>query len=196
VVSVAISNAVGPGEPSRLILHPRFPNRDNNTDYFARVASAPAELVRMGKLPDHAEETRSHVAIWLSEAERARGSRERSLEEPLAALTRKLGTKLRQTRQGAALRLMIVRSWIAGEWDRAPAAAVSTLRHRLFDVHKNVAGLLVVTRERLPAIHRIRYRMIAVVPETPLPEVVRLVTQLQHDEERLKVPPLASAESY
>jgi hypothetical protein len=194
ILSIALSEAVGAGMDSKLVLHSEFPYRDADSDYFARIAAHPATMVRPGKMPRHAAETRSHVVIWSSPSERARRSDVRSLDEPLDALTRKLGQKLRQTRRGDATRLLIVRTWMAREWARAPQAGVAALRQRLFEVHHNVAGLLLVVREPVSEFRK-HYRIVPILPESPAPEIAALVRRLVDNEEHFRVPMMSSGGS-
>jgi hypothetical protein len=66
--------------------------------------------------------------------------------------------KLRQTkRDDATGRLLVVRSWIAHEFERADAEAVGGFKRRLVEQHARVAGVLVVGRTWAAGAWRHRY---------------------------------------
>ena len=189
-VSVAPTRWVGPGVYSCFVTHGRF-NAAGEPDMFSRVAYGDREqLFSILGVPPTGE-TGSHVGIWYDQETRVRRSIKKPLGPELNRLATKTERKLGQTRRAdAPARLLIVRTWIAREFDRAEPDAIRALGRRLIDQHERVAGVLIVARRWDSAATRHRYLI------HPVAGVGRpgadICESLQKQESQLLAPPAPS----
>lgn len=146
LVSIAPTEWVGAGEDSRLVTHHHF-DAVGQADQFARVSyvDRTEAFAILGAPP--VGETGSCVAVWVDAATRAERSMAKPLGPELERLSVKTERKLRQTRrEDDPNRLLVVRSWIAHQFQRASATEIDWVRRRLVDGHERVVGVLIVGR--------------------------------------------------
>ncbi len=191
-ISVAERVSVGAGQSSVGRHHPSFPDMGNKEPRtFGRVGYGPAELKgpmtadAVGGYP-----TADHVAIWLSDADEEAHSLDREMDKPVREVLVKLERKLNQTKVDASTkRLLIVSTWMTGQFQRVSKETIAVSRDRLFKKHTGVAGLIFVMRGAPVTYPRRSYLIVPILPDDDasftlfVAEVVRL-------EQKMAIPPL------
>jgi hypothetical protein len=166
-VSVTQAVKTKPGTPPVLARPKAFPHQGDDWRFYLRSMVARQDQLRGVAAEDPSGVGGSHVGIWYPDAAPRGPLAERELTQPLLKLGHRLEKKLAQTRpRDNEFRLVIVDSWIGGEFHRVREEDVLRLKGKVVDSHHGVSGLLIVRRSWMNELGRHGYLIHPLLPNT------------------------------
>lgn len=152
-VSVARTLASEPGQPANLVTHPAFPSL-RDPDQFVVMKRVPKSEINRLELETLPTRSRDHVAVWLPQGHYGLPD---YVDDEVLKLIPKLKSKLPQTRSPDRHRILIVDTWTALGRYRISSTTEERVRGALFREHRDVSGVLMVTRRFDKTVQRHRY---------------------------------------